>query len=88
MDIDQTKNSEVKATQFAPVGIFGGVRNEQNHYLSIETYGESVIIKIHQDEKVAAFQISPESMLNTIGDIKAELDKCCKRVRSDNAIPV
>lgn len=88
MTHETMKDLSGAANQFSPVGIFGGVRNEYNHYLSIETYGESVIIKIHQDDKVAAFQISPESLLNTIGDIKAELDKCCKRVRADNAIPV
>jgi len=72
---------------FKPVGIFGWVRNEHGHYLLVETYASSVLIKIIQDDKVTAFQISPEKMLKTVEDIKDALDSCCDRTRNDYAIP-
>lgn len=71
---------------FKPVGIFGGVRNEAGHYLLVETYASSVLIKILQDDKIVAFQISPDKMLNMVKDIKEALDSCCERTRSDYAI--
>jgi hypothetical protein len=72
---------------FKPIGIFGGVRNETGDYFLVETYGSSVLIKIIQNDKVTAFQISPNKMLDTVKDIKEALDSCCERTRSDYAIP-
>lgn len=72
---------------FKPIGIFSGVRNETGDYLFIETYGSSVLLKIIQNDKVTAYQISPTKMLDTVKDIKEALDSCCERTRKDYAIP-
>lgn len=86
MDNEDQTVSIPPNSQLTPIGIFQGVRNESGHYLFIETYGNSVILKIHQDDKLACFQISPEKMPTTIQDITDSLKKCCDRVRSDYAI--
>lgn len=79
--------SETNVTPAAfPVGVFGGIRNEHGDYLSVETYGNSVIIKIHQGDNKAAFIISHDNLIRAVDDINDELKKCCDRVRSDCAI--
>jgi hypothetical protein len=72
----------------APVGVFGGIRNEHGDYLSIETYGPAVVIKIHQGDKIAAFPISHDNLIRSIDDINDVLKKCCDRVRSDCAVDI
>lgn len=67
-------------------GIFGGLRNENGDYLSIETFGQSVAIKIHSGEHKAIFTISHDNLIRAVKDINDELKKCCDRVRSDCAI--
>lgn len=84
-EADPIPSSDI--TTFKPVGIFGGVRNELGHYLLIETYGSSVLVKIIQDDKITVFQIAPDKMLGTVKDIKEALDSCCERTRKDYAIP-
>lgn len=72
----------------SPIGIFGGIRNEHNDYLSVETVGPAVVIKIHNGENKAMFSISHNNLIRSIEDITDELKKCCDRVRSDCAIDV
>lgn len=70
----------------SPFGIFGGIRNENGDYLSIETFGQAVVIKIHNGENKALFTISHNNLIRAVDDINDELKKCCARVRSDCAI--
>jgi hypothetical protein len=70
----------------SPFGIFGGIRNENGDYLSVETVGPAVVIKIHNGDNKAMFAIPHNQLIRAVEDINDELKKCCDRVRSDCAI--